>query len=82
MVRWRDNTERWNRLLDIYWLSNPCLKQSGVTYYAMLSLLSTQQLLRNIGCSPFELVYGEQVRLPVDIIVGRQSGMSNAANFV
>ena len=24
----------------------------------------------SIGCSPFELVYGEQVRLPVDVIVG------------
>ena len=34
------------------------------------------------GRSPFELVYGEQVRLPVDAIVGNQSGMSTAANFV
>ena len=43
MVRLKDNTERWDRLLDVCWLSNPCLKQSGVTYYAMLSLLSTPQ---------------------------------------
>ena len=36
----------------------------------------------SIGCSPFELLYGEQVRLPVDVIVGKQSRVSNAANFV
>ena len=36
----------------------------------------------SIGRSPFELVYGEQVRLPVDVIVGIQSGMSYAVNFV
>ena len=35
----------------------------------------------SIGRSPFELVYGEQVRLPVDIIVGSQSRVSSAANF-
>ena len=35
----------------------------------------------SIGCSPFELVYGEQVRQPVDDIVGNQSRVSNAANF-
>ena len=36
----------------------------------------------SIGSSPFELIYGEQVRLPVDIIVGNQSRISNASNFV
>ena len=36
----------------------------------------------SIGRSPFELVYGEQVRLPVDAIVGHQSGRSTAVNFV
>ena len=35
-----------------------------------------------IGRSPFELVYREQVRLPIDIIVGNQSGMPDAAHFV
>ena len=48
----------------------------------MLSLQSTQQLLRALGRSPFELVYGEQVRLPVDAIVGHQSRRSTAVNFV
>ena len=33
------------------------------------------------GRSPFELVYGEQVRLPFDAIVGNQSSVFNAANF-
>ena len=36
----------------------------------------------SIGRSPFELVYGEQVRLPVDTIVGHQSGRSTAVNFI
>ena len=35
----------------------------------------------SIERSPFELVYGEQVRLPVDIIVGTQNRMSDAAHF-
>ena len=49
MVRWRDNTERWNKPLDVCWLSSPCLKQNGVTCYIMLSLPSTQQLQRALG---------------------------------
>ena len=39
-------------------------------------------IAESIGRSPLELIYGEQVRLPVDAIVGNQSGLSNAANFV
>ena len=49
MVRWRDNTEHWNKPLDVCWLSSPCLKQNGVTCYVMLSLPSTQQLQRALG---------------------------------
>ena len=36
-------------------------------------------MAESIRRSPFELVYGEQVRLPVDIIVGNQSRMPDAA---
>ena len=36
----------------------------------------------SIGRLPFELVYGEQVRLPVVSIVEHQSGRSTAVNFV
>ena len=36
----------------------------------------------SIGCLLFELVYGGQVRLDVDIIVGNQSRMLDAAYFV
>ena len=36
----------------------------------------------SIGRSPYELVYREQVRLPVDAIVGHQSGRSTVINFV
>ena len=39
-------------------------------------------IAESIGRSPFELMYGEQVRLPVDAIVGNQNGMSTATNFV
>ena len=35
----------------------------------------------SIGRSTFELVYGEQVRLPVDVIVGNQGRMPDAAHF-
>ena len=49
MVRRRGKTERWSRPLDVCWLSSVYLRQSGVTYYAMLSLLSNQQLLRVLG---------------------------------
>ena len=37
MARRRDNTKRWNRLLDVCWLSSSCLTQNGVTCYIMLS---------------------------------------------
>ena len=46
VVRLRDNTQHWNRLLDIYWMSSLYLKHSGVTYNVMLSLLLAQLLLR------------------------------------
>ena len=36
----------------------------------------------SIGRCPFEMVCGEQVRLPVDVIVGTQSRMPDAACFV
>ena len=39
-------------------------------------------IAESIGHSPFEFVYGEQARLPVNIIVGDQSRVSSAANFV
>ena len=82
MVKQRGNTEHWSRPLDVCWLSNLYLKQSGVSYYVMLKFAINSTVAESIGRSPFELVYGEQVRLPVDAIVGNQSGMSAATNFV
>ena len=38
-------------------------------------------MVESIGRSLVELVYGEQVRLPVDVIMGNQSRMSDAAHF-
>ena len=49
MVRLGDNTEHWNRLLDVCWLSSPYLKQNGAICCVMLSLLSTQPLQRLKG---------------------------------
>ena len=49
IIRLRDKTERWNRLLDVFWLSSLCLTQNGLTCYVILSLLSTQQLQRTLG---------------------------------
>ena len=40
------------------------------------------RVAESVGRLPLELVYGEQVRLPVDAIVGHQSGESTAVNFV
>ena len=42
MVKWRNRTECWTKLLDVSWLNSPCLNQNGVTYCVMLSLPSTQ----------------------------------------
>ena len=46
MVRRRGRTGHWNKPLDVYWLSNLYLKQSGVSYYIMLNLLLNKLLLR------------------------------------
>ena len=39
-------------------------------------------MAESIGHSPFEMFYGEQVRLPVDIIMGTQNKMSDAVYLV
>ena len=49
MVKQKGNIERWNKPLDVCWMSSPCVKQSCVAYYVTLSLTSTQQLLRVLG---------------------------------
>ena len=49
MVRRRDSTKRWNKPLDVCWLSSSCLKQNGVICYNMLSLPSNQQLQGALG---------------------------------
>ena len=38
-------------------------------------------MTESTGCSPLELVYGEQVRLPVDVIVGNKGKMPDATDF-
>ena len=47
--------------------------------YVEFAINST--ITESIGYSPFELVYWEQVRLPVDVFVGNQCRVSNAANI-
>ena len=82
MVRRRDNTEHWNKPLDVCWLSSSYLKQNGVNLFNHVEFAINSILAESIGHSTFELVYGEQVRLPVDVIVGNQSRVSTAANLV
>ena len=48
-------------------------------YHIEFAINST--VVESIGCSLFELVHGEQVRLPVEVIVGNQSRMPDAAHF-
>ena len=60
--------------------SLPETKWCNLLYHVEFAINSI--VAESLGCSPFALVYGEQVRLPVDVIVGKQSGMSNVANFV
>ena len=38
-------------------------------------------MAKSTGHSLFELVYGEQIRLLIDVIVGTWSKMSDAAHF-
>ena len=61
IVKWRGNKERWNRSSDVCYLSNPYLKYSGVGYYIMLSLLSTQQLLRALVTQHLSLCMGNRM---------------------
>ena len=61
MVKRRGNTEHWSRPLDVCWISTFYLKQSGVSFYAMLSLLSTQQLLRALGAHRLSLCMGNRL---------------------
>ena len=61
IVKQRDNTEHWNKPLDVCWLSSPCLKQSGITCYVILSLLSTQQLERELGTLHFFWCMGNRL---------------------
>ena len=53
-------TECWSRPWDICWLSNLYLKLSGVTYCVMLSLKSTQQLLRALSARHLSLCMGNR----------------------
>ena len=38
-------------------------------------------MAESTGHSPFEMVYGEQVKLPIDVIVGTQGKMPDATHF-
>ena len=60
MVKWKGNTERWSRPLGVCWRINPYLKLSGVTYCFILSLQSTQQLLRALGAHHLSLCMGNR----------------------
>ena len=61
MVRRSGSTECWSRPLDGCWLSNLYLRQSGVSCCIMLSLPSTQQLLRALGAHHLSLCIGNKL---------------------
>ena len=61
MVKRRGNTEHWNRPLGIRWLSNLYLKLSGIAYCVMLSLQSTQQLVRTLCAHHLSLYMGNRL---------------------
>ena len=61
MARRRSNIERWSKPLGVFWLSNLYLKLSGVTYCVMLTLQSTQKLLRVLGAHHLSLYMGNRL---------------------
>ena len=38
-------------------------------------------MAESVGCSPFEMACGEQVKLPIDVIVGTQGKMPDVTHF-
>ena len=61
MIRRRGSIGHWSRPLGVCWLSNLYLRQSGVSCCVMLSLLSTQQLLRALGAHHLSLCMGNRL---------------------
>ena len=55
-------------------------KWCSLLYHVEFAINST--MAKSIGHSPFEMIYGEKARLPVDIILGTQSRMLDAAQVV
>ena len=70
MVKRRGNTERWSRPWNVYYLSNPYLKLSCATCCVMLSLQSTQQLLRVLGSHYFILFMGNRLGYLLMLLLG------------
>ena len=60
MVRCRGSIGHWSRPLDVYWLNNLYLRQSGVSCCIILSLPSTQQSLRALGTHHLSLCMGNR----------------------
>ena len=74
MVKRRGNTDYWSRPLDICWLSNLYLKQSGVSYSVILSLPSTQELLRALGAHHLSLCMGNRLGYLLMLLWGTRVG--------
>ena len=51
----------------------------NLLYHIEFAINST--VAESTGRSPFEMVYGEQVKLPIDVIVGTQGKMPDATHF-
>ena len=74
MVKQRGNTEHWSRPWDVCWLSSLYLKQSGETCYVMLSLQSTQQLLRVLGVHHLSWFMGNRLDYLLMLLLGIRVG--------
>ena len=51
----------------------------NLLYHIEFAINST--VAESIGCSPFDMVYGEWVESPVDVIVGTQGKIPDATHF-
>ena len=74
MVKWRGNTEHWSRPLDVCWLSNLYLKQSGVSCCVMLNLLFIQLLLRALGAHHLSLCMENRLGYLLMLLWGTRVG--------
>ena len=81
MVKLRENTELWSKLLDVFWQNSPCLNQNSVICCIMLSLLSTQQWQRALGALHLSWCMGNRLGCLLMLLWEIKVRMPDAAHF-